>query len=651
MEAAVDWLRKKGLAKAAKKAGRVAAEGLIGVAVKGTKGVVVEVNSETDFVARNDLFQGLVKMIADVALDVGTDVEKIKAAKAGSMTIADAIAETIAKIGENMTLRRAAALSVGKGAIGSYVHNSVTDGLGKIGVLVALESTGKADELTALGRQVAMHVAAANPQAVDAAGLDPARGRSARRTCWPTSSRQQGKPANVIEKIVEFGPQDLLQGSLPARAAVHPRRQEERRRRRSRKPKARSAGRSRSPASCATRSARASRSRNPISPPRSRPPAGPELTARRRRAQRRMAEPQDRPELPASPPTAASSSSCRARRLAGPEGFGIHQPTIDRIAKRSRRRAHARRHARRRGRRRQHPARRQDVRQEPVAADRRRHGHAGDRDERAGAGGRDRARSARRRAPCRRSPCRRSARPTSASGRCAISTKNRIVVFAGGTGNPFFTTDTTAVLRAAEMDCDAVLKATNVDGVYSADPKKDPTAKRYDRLTPRGGDRPRPEGHGCHRLRACPRKPYAYHRVLDPRAGRDRSGPARQGPRDHRRRMIELGAGCVRIADADERSIGRQEGLMASATMTSTNSSAACRARSACSSRSSAGLRTGRASAHLLDPVQVDAYGPSMPLNQLATVSVPEPRMISVQVWDRSMVHAVEKAIRPPISA
>ena len=139
MTAAQDWLRKKGLSKAAKKAGRVAAEGLIGVQVKGTKGVVVEVNSETDFVARNDLFQGLVKMIADVALSVGTDVEKLKAAKAGSITVSESISDTIAKIGENMTLRRAAALSVGKGAIGSYVHNAVTDGLGKIGVIVALE--------------------------------------------------------------------------------------------------------------------------------------------------------------------------------------------------------------------------------------------------------------------------------------------------------------------------------------------------------------------------------------------------------------------------------------------------------------------------------------------------------------------------------
>src|SRR5690348_6806723 len=135
VEAAVDWLRKKGLSKAAKKADRVAADGLVGVAVKATKGVVVEVNSETDFVARNDLFQGLVKMIANVALDVGADLDKIKKAKTGSLTIAEDIAETIGKIGENMTLRRAAELSVGQGAIGSYVHNSIVDGLGKIGVI------------------------------------------------------------------------------------------------------------------------------------------------------------------------------------------------------------------------------------------------------------------------------------------------------------------------------------------------------------------------------------------------------------------------------------------------------------------------------------------------------------------------------------
>jgi elongation factor Ts len=204
MQAAQDWLRKKGLSKAAKKAGRVAAEGLIGVLVQGGKAVVVEVNSETDFVARNDLFQGLVKMIADVALSTGADVEKIKAAKAGSITVADAIADTIAKIGENMTLRRAAALSVGKGAIGAYVHNSVIDGLGKIGVLVAVESAGAANELASLGRMVAMHVAASNPQAVDASGLDPAVVRR-EKDVLADKFKAQGKPANVIEKIVESG--------------------------------------------------------------------------------------------------------------------------------------------------------------------------------------------------------------------------------------------------------------------------------------------------------------------------------------------------------------------------------------------------------------------------------------------------------------
>ena len=204
MTAAQDWLRKKGLSKAAKKAGRVAAEGLIGIKVAGTKGVVVEVNSETDFVARNDLFQGLVAMIADVALGTGADVEKIKAAKVGAITVADAINDTITKVGENMTLRRAASLEVKQGAVGSYVHNAVTDGLGKIGVIVALESSGKADELAALGRQLAMHVASANPQALDPAGLDPAAVKR-EKDVLADKFRQQGKPEAMIEKIVESG--------------------------------------------------------------------------------------------------------------------------------------------------------------------------------------------------------------------------------------------------------------------------------------------------------------------------------------------------------------------------------------------------------------------------------------------------------------
>jgi len=204
LESAVDWLRKKGLAKAAKKAGRVAAEGLIGVALAGNRGIVVEVNSETDFVARNDLFQGLVKIIAGVALDTGADVEKILAARVGGGTVADAISETIAKVGENMTLRRAAGLSVGKGVVASYVHNSVVDGLGRIGVIVGLESAGNADELKAFGRMVAMHVASANPQAIDPSGLSAATVER-EKNVLAEKFKAQGKPANVIDKIVESG--------------------------------------------------------------------------------------------------------------------------------------------------------------------------------------------------------------------------------------------------------------------------------------------------------------------------------------------------------------------------------------------------------------------------------------------------------------
>jgi elongation factor Ts len=203
-EAAVDWLRKKGIAKAAKKADRVAADGLIGVARDGAKGVLVEVNSETDFVARNDLFQGLVKMVAQVALGAGPDVEAIKAAKAGTITVADAIADTVAKVGENMTLRRAGGLSVGKGAVASYVHNTVADGLGKIGVLVALESQGNTDELGELGRKVAMHVAATSPLAVEPAGLDPAV-VAREQGVLADKFRAQGKPEAMIGKIVESG--------------------------------------------------------------------------------------------------------------------------------------------------------------------------------------------------------------------------------------------------------------------------------------------------------------------------------------------------------------------------------------------------------------------------------------------------------------
>ena len=204
IDAAVDWLRKKGLSKAAKKSGRVAAEGLIAAVTDGKKGVLVEVNSETDFVARNEQFQGLVKMIGQVALKAGADVEKIKAAKVGEFDVDRAIADAIATIGENMTLRRAAELSVSDGVVGSYVHGAVIDGLGKMGVIVALESTGKKDELAALARQIAMHVAASNPQALDAAGLDPVV-VNREKDVMADKYRQQGKPDAMIAKIVESG--------------------------------------------------------------------------------------------------------------------------------------------------------------------------------------------------------------------------------------------------------------------------------------------------------------------------------------------------------------------------------------------------------------------------------------------------------------
>ena len=204
MEQSVDLLRKKGLAKAAKKAGRIAAEGLIGLKVEGRKGVLVEVNCETDFAARNELFQGLVRLVANVALSADAGVEKILAAKMGSASVAEAITETIAKIGENMSLRRAASLSVGDGVIASYVHNSVDEGLGKIGVLVALQSAGKTDELARFGRMAAMHVAASNPQAIDPSGLDADVIRREKEVL-AEKYKTQGKPANVIDKIVESG--------------------------------------------------------------------------------------------------------------------------------------------------------------------------------------------------------------------------------------------------------------------------------------------------------------------------------------------------------------------------------------------------------------------------------------------------------------
>ena len=205
IEAAIDWLRKKGLSKAAKKSGRVAAEGLVAVLVRDNSGVVVEVNSETDFVARNEEFQALARSIAAVSLEKGeTNVEALlkQHYPGGSGSVADAITNAVATIGENMTLRRADKLSVTDGVIGHYVHSPIADGLGKIGVIVALESKGDKAVLAPLARQLAMHVAAASPIALDGASIDPA---TIAREKAVLADKNAGKPAHVLEKIVESG--------------------------------------------------------------------------------------------------------------------------------------------------------------------------------------------------------------------------------------------------------------------------------------------------------------------------------------------------------------------------------------------------------------------------------------------------------------
>ena len=204
MEAAIDWLRAKGIAKADKKSGRTAAEGLIGVASSGTSAVVVEVNSETDFVARNDAFQDIVRGIAQVALQTDGTVDAIAASTypATGKTVSDTIKDAIATIGENMSLRRAARLQVEDGVVATYIHNSVADSLGKLGVLVALKSTGDKDKLLAVGRQIAMHVAATNPLAIRAEEVDAAVAER-ERNVFIEQSRESGKPEAIIEKMVE----------------------------------------------------------------------------------------------------------------------------------------------------------------------------------------------------------------------------------------------------------------------------------------------------------------------------------------------------------------------------------------------------------------------------------------------------------------
>jgi len=204
MEAAVDWLRAKGLAKAAKKAGRVAAEGLIGLSGGDKEAALVEVNSETDFVARNPTFQEMVNEIAASALKAKGDLERLGAAsygKSGS-TVDETLKEMVGSIGENMTLRRTAYLAADKGVVSTYMHNQESPGLGKIGVMVALESTGDAEALKAFGKQIAMHIAAANPQAVDTDSLDQDLVER-ERAVLTEQAKESGKPAEVVAKMVE----------------------------------------------------------------------------------------------------------------------------------------------------------------------------------------------------------------------------------------------------------------------------------------------------------------------------------------------------------------------------------------------------------------------------------------------------------------
>ncbi len=204
LEVATDWLRKKGLAAAAKKAGRIASEGLVGVKVEATRGALVEINSETDFVARNEDFQAVVRSIADLAPEANGNAERLQAMQVSGSgrSVTDEITQAIATIGENISFRRTAAIEVDQGVVASYVHGQLAPGLGKIGVLVGLKSAGDAGELEALGKQIAMHVAAAKPESVSVDRLD-SETVSRERAIYADQAKSSGKPENIIEKIVD----------------------------------------------------------------------------------------------------------------------------------------------------------------------------------------------------------------------------------------------------------------------------------------------------------------------------------------------------------------------------------------------------------------------------------------------------------------
>ena len=204
VEASIDWLRTKGLATAAKKAGRVASEGLVGIAIDGAKGAVVEINAETDFVARNETFQDFVTTAANIALTTGNDVDALRAAPfpGEERTVQEQLTHMIATIGENMSIRRVQTLSVDKGVVSSYIHTALAPGIGKIGVLVALETEAVAAKADAFGKQLAMHVAAAKPQSVSRDDMDQ-EVVDRERAIFAEQARESGKPAEIVEKMVE----------------------------------------------------------------------------------------------------------------------------------------------------------------------------------------------------------------------------------------------------------------------------------------------------------------------------------------------------------------------------------------------------------------------------------------------------------------
>lgn len=204
MEAAVDWLRTRGLAKAAKKAGRVAAEGLVGIAAEGVRAAIVEVNSETDFVARNEQFQSIVANVAKLAIAAGGDVTVLSEMPypGSGRSVAAELTDAIAKIGENMNLRRADLIEVADGIVGSYMHNAVKPGLGKLGIIVGVQSSGDKDVLATLGKQLAMHIANTNPIAVSADDIDP-EVLAREKAIFTDQARESGKPAEIVAKMVE----------------------------------------------------------------------------------------------------------------------------------------------------------------------------------------------------------------------------------------------------------------------------------------------------------------------------------------------------------------------------------------------------------------------------------------------------------------